>query len=127
MGFFDGGTQIFILGPFFMLDGLDSPILAGSGSDQSGSCHWAHQISGICLFFAILGPPRAQKLIKMCTKMFVFAVANSQNTHYGLKRVFFGISEIGTPPPILKKGGGCLQRIRYVRHLQPRFLAELDR
>ena len=58
--------------------------------------------------------------------MFVFAVANSQNTHYGLKRVFFGISEIGTPPPILKKGGGCLQRIRYVRHLQPRFLAELD-
>ena len=40
--------------------------------------------------------------------------------------MFFGISEIGTPPPILKKGGGCLQRIRYVRHLQPRFLAELD-
>ena len=30
MEFFDGGTQIFILGPFFMLDGLDSPNLAGS-------------------------------------------------------------------------------------------------
>ena len=38
--------------------------------------------------------------------MFVFAVANSQNTHYGLKRVFFGISEIGTPSPHFEKWRG---------------------
>ena len=46
-------TQIFILGPFFMLDGLDSSNLAGSGLVQSGGCHWAHQISGICWFYLI--------------------------------------------------------------------------
>ena len=46
--------------------------------------------------------------------MFVFSVANSQNTYYGLKRVFFEISEIGTPPHFEKGGGGYLQIIRYV-------------
>ena len=87
-----------------MLDGLDSSNLAGSGLVQSGGCHWAHQISGSCWFYLIFcqfGVLRAQKLLKMCTKMLVFSVANSQNTYYGLKRVFFGISEMGTPP-ILK-------------------------
>ena len=86
--FFRGGTQIlwqrtqiFILGPFFMLDGLDSSNLAGSGLVQSGGCHWAHQISGSCWFYLIFcqfGVLRAQKLIKMCTKMLVFSVANSR-------------------------------------------------
>ena len=42
-------------------------------------------LSDFCQF----GVLRAQKLIKMCTKMLVFSVANSQNTHHGLKRVFF--------------------------------------
>ena len=59
--------------------------------------------------------------------MFVFSVANSQNTYYGLKRVFFEISEFGTfPPPILKGGGGHLQIIRHVLADMIVILAELD-
>ena len=102
--FFDKGPKFSFWDHFFMLDGLNSSNLAGSGLVQSRGCHWAHQISGSCWFYLIFcqfGVLRAQKLIKMCTKMFVFSVANSQNTYYGLKRVFFGISEMGTPP-ILK-------------------------
>ena len=59
--------------------------------------------------------------------MLVFSVANSQNTYYGLKRVFFEISEFGTfPPPILKGGGGHLQIIRHVLADMIVILAELD-
>ena len=111
-----------------MLDGLDSSNLAGSGLVQSGGCHWAHQISGSCWFYLIFcqfGVLRAQKLIKMCTKMLVFSVANSQNTYYGLKRVFFEISEIGTPPHFKRGEGAVCRKFVMFVNCSPRFWLNL--
>ena len=80
-----------------MLDGLDSPNLAGSRLSSVREVPLGTPNFRYLLIFCHFGVPRAQNLMKMCTKMFVFTVANFQNTHYGLKKCFFGISEIVTP------------------------------
>ena len=57
--------------------------------------------------------------------MFVFSVANSQNTYYGLKRVFFGISEMGTPPHFERGEGAICRKFVMFVNCSPRFWLNL--